>query len=55
MPFWAGANAVNKFRHMRTARKLEPSTIKTPLFATTRPENSKLATTQKRKEYISIE
>ena len=55
MPFWAGASAVSKFRHMRTARKPEPSTIKTPLFATTRPENSRLATTRKRKEDISIE
>ena len=43
-----GVNAVNKSKHTRTVKKQEPSIIKIQLFATTKPENYKLAITIKR-------
>ena len=48
MPFLAGLNAVNKYKHMKIVKRLELSTTKIQLNVIIRPENFKLAIIIKR-------
>jgi len=48
MPYWDGTNATSKLKPTRTAKKLEPFTIRIPLNATARPKSCRRAITLRR-------